>query len=67
MYLPKRLYEALPFVYIAIGTLLVSGSTYIGLDHGPAASYFALGLASVVYGVAIQSIRRKARSKRVRS
>lgn len=62
MFLPKRLYEALPAIYIAIGVLLILGSTYIGLGHGPGLGYFAIGLASLCAGAIVTCIRHRARS-----
>ena len=63
MFLPARLYEALPTVYIAVGTLLTLGAVYIGLGHTPMVGYLAVGLTSILGGVTLSSIRRRERSK----
>lgn len=61
MFLPTKIYEALPAIYMAIGALLILGAAYIG--NGPMLSYFAVGLSCVFAGVLVTSIRHKARSR----
>ena len=60
IYLPTRIYEALPAVYVSVGILFVLGAVYLGIGHG--IGYLAAGLTSVFGGLRIHSIRQKARS-----
>lgn len=63
MYLPTKIYEALPTAYMSVGTLFILGATYIGIGHGPAIAYLAVGLSCILAGVTVAGIRRKERSK----
>ena len=60
IYLPTRIYEALPSAYVSVGILFVLGAVYLGVDHG--IGYLAVGLTSILGGVRIHSIRQRARS-----
>ena len=62
MWIPEKLYEALPAIYFAIGTLLIGGSIYVGLDHGPVPGYLILGSMSVGAGIVVRNVRHRARS-----
>ena len=66
MFLPASLYELLPAIYITAGSLLMFGALYIGIGHGPMVGYFALGLSSLLAGISVSTIRRRARAVRNR-
>ena len=57
MWLPTPLYEALPFLYVSVGSLLIAGVAYIGFDVTSAAFYFSLGVACVLFGLLLYYIR----------
>ena len=63
IYLPKRIYEALPVAYISLGILFILGAVYIGISHWPMAGYLTVGLSCIFAGVAVGSIRHRERSK----
>lgn len=63
LFLPRKIYEALPAAYIAAGTLFIVGASYIGIDHRPVVGYLAVGLSCILAGVTVSSIRRRERSK----
>jgi hypothetical protein len=63
LFLPRKIYEALPAAYIAVGALFIVGATYIGIGHRPMVGYLAVGLGCILAGVAVSSIRRRERSK----
>jgi len=62
MWLPTPLYEALPFLYVSIGSLLIAGVAYIGFDVTSASFYFSLGVSCVLFGLFIYYIRHAART-----
>ncbi len=57
MWLPTPLYEALPFLYVSVGSLLIAGVAYIGFDVRSASFYFALGVACILFGLLLYYIR----------
>ncbi len=57
MWSPTPLYEALPFLYVSVGSLLIAGVAYIGFDETSAAFYFSLGVACVLFGLLLYYIR----------
>ncbi len=63
MYLPKKIYEALPAAYISTGTLFILGAAYIGFGHWTMTGYLAVGLSCVFAGLTVNSIRRRQRSQ----
>ena len=63
MYLPKKIYEALPAAYISTGTLFILGAAYIGFGHWTMTGYLAVGLSCVYAGLTVSSIRRRQRSQ----
>ena len=63
IFLPKKIYEALPAAYVCIGAMLILGAIYIGLGHRPMVGYLAVGLSCVFAGVTVNCIRRRGRSK----
>jgi len=67
MWLPTKLYESLPALYIAVGASLLLGVLYIGLDRGLMFGYLALGASSILGGMLITYIRHKARSEEAHS
>ena len=64
MWLPAPLYEALPFLYVSVGSLLIAGVAYIGFDVRSAVFYFALGVSCIVFGLFIFYKRYAHRSRK---
>ena len=64
MWLPTPLYEALPFLYVSVGSLLIAGVAYIGFDVRSASFYFSLGVSCVLFGLFLYYIRHSHRSKK---
>ena len=62
MWIPEKLYEALPAIYFAIGALLIGGSIYVGLDHDPSLGYLILGSMSIGAGIVVRNVRLRARA-----
>jgi hypothetical protein len=62
MWIPEKLYEALPAIYFAIGAALIGGSIYVGVDRGPVLGYMILGSMCVGAGVVVRETRQRARS-----
>lgn len=67
MWIPTKIYEALPAIYFTFGTALIAGSLYIGLDHAPVLVYFILGSMCIGTGIVVGQIRRRLRSGQDRS
>lgn len=63
IFLPRKIYEALPTGYILVGTLFILGAAYIGIGHGLMGGYLFVGLSCILAGVSVNSIRRRERSK----
>lgn len=63
MWLPKKVYESLPWAYVTIGILFVAGVAY--LDHGDFGSgfYFAFGIVSIASGLIVHYVRSNKRSQ----
>ncbi len=63
MWLPDKLYEALPWAYVLIGLLFVSGVWY--LDNGDFGSgfYFAVGVVSIIAGLIVYYVRSQLRTR----
>jgi glucose dehydrogenase len=61
MWLPKPLYELLPYLYVLIGLAIVGGAARIAQRVWGSSFTFVLGLGIVVIGVAIWMKRRSAR------
>lgn len=66
MWLPAPLYEALPFLYVSVGSLLIAGVAYVGFDVRSASFYFALGVSCILFGLFIYYIRHAHRTKKGR-
>jgi hypothetical protein len=64
MWLPDPLYEALPYLYLVIGTLFLGGAVYLGIGAAGTPYYFALGILCVVGGVVIYMRRISVRQQR---
>lgn len=63
MWLPKPIYEGLPYIYIAFGILFLLGSTYLGFSHPSSIAYGGLGVVCILTGVFIRDRRHEARSQ----
>lgn len=61
MWLPKPIYEALPAAYVVTGILFILGAGYLGLGHGAAPAYAAIGVVAVGSGLYVQARRFQAR------
>ena len=57
MWLPTRVYEILPAIYIIVGQIFMAGSVYISSYHKLAPVYFAFGVLSVVSGLFVNQRR----------
>ena len=64
MWLPAPLYEALPFLYVSVGSLLIAGVAYIGFDVRSALFYFALGVSCTFFGLCLYYIRHSHRTRK---
>lgn len=67
MWLPTRIYELLPTLYIVMGLTLLTGSLYLGLYYKLAPMYFVLGLVSVLSGLFVSQYRLHKRLIRLHS
>lgn len=67
MWIPTKIYEALPAIYFAIGVALIGGTAYIGIYHPPMLGYLVLGLVCISAAIVVANIRHSARSGRDRS
>ena len=61
MWIPEKLYEALPAIYFAIGAALIGGSIYVGVDSGPMLGYLVLGSMCISAGIVVRDRRRRTR------
>lgn len=64
MWLPHRLYEAVPTICLTIGGLIVAGALYIGFGSRSAPLYLFVALACIGYGAAIMWLRHRYRRPR---
>ena len=53
VWLPGKLYESLPYLYVVTGSLFNAGIIYVGLDAPGAAYYLATGTLCTLYGLAV--------------
>lgn len=65
MWIPTRLYEALPAIYITTGVSIMLGALYIGIDFRLMQGYLLLGSGCVMAGILVKTMRSNARSERV--
>lgn len=63
MWLPTRIYEALPAVYVGMGALLLLGALYIGGGSELMLGYMTVGSSCVIAGFSVTYMRRKSRSQ----
>ena len=63
IWIPNKIYESLPVLYVTVGALLLLGALYIGVDYGIMTGYVALGLSCVLGGSCVTYIRYRARSQ----
>lgn len=63
LWLPDRVYEALPWAYILIGLAFMGGVAYLGGGDFFSGFYFALGLVSIVCGLVVLFIRSQLRAR----
>ena len=64
MWLPYRLYEAVPVICLSIGGLFVAGALYIGFGSRSAPLYLFVALCCTGYGAAIMWLRHRYRRPR---
>jgi len=62
MWIPTKIYEGLPALYLTVGALFILGAMYIGVTHGLMPGYAILGLSCMIAGALVSGIRRNARS-----
>lgn len=62
MWIPTKIYEALPAIYFAIGVALICGTAYIGINRGPMLGYLVLGFVCISAAILVAHIRHNARS-----
>ena len=67
MWLPTKLYESLPTVYIVVGLTFLAGSLYIGLHHKLGPFYFGFGVVSILSGLFLAQKRLHERRRRQES
>ena len=60
IYLPRKIYDALPATYFFLGALFVLGSAYIGIGHG--VGYLAVGVICILRGAMVVGRRHKERT-----
>jgi len=63
LWLPGRVYEALPWAYLVIGFAFIGGVAYLGDGDFFSGFYFALGLVSIVSGFVVLFIRSQLRAR----
>jgi hypothetical protein len=64
MWLPHRLYEAVPSICLAIGGLFVAGALFIGFETRAAPLYLLAALSCIAYGTSIMWLRHRYRRPR---
>lgn len=67
MWIPTKLYEALPAIYLAVGVSINVCALYIGVGHALMPVYLFVGTGCVAAGVVVMTIRHHARADRNRS
>ncbi len=53
MWLPERIYESLPYLYVVAGSLFNAGIIYVGLGAPGAPYYLATGTLCTLYGLTV--------------
>lgn len=67
MHLPKPIYEALPYIYVLVGTMFIAGASYISHWYTGAPVYTFFGVFCLIAGLAVWARRytfRRAARKR---
>lgn len=67
MWIPTKIYEALPAIYFAVGVAFIGGALYLGVSHGPGIGYLIVGSLCIGAGVVVSSFRQRARNDRDQS
>lgn len=63
MWLPSKVYEALPWAYVAIGILFVTGVWYMDQRDFGSGFYFAFGVVSISAGLIVHYVRSQLRGR----
>jgi len=66
MWLPTPLYERIPQFWLLLGLLFMSSGTYLGFDYSLSFVYFAVGIACVIWSVAVFVKRSRYRTEPTR-
>ncbi len=61
MWIPTKLYEALPAIYLTTGLTMILCALYIGMDAGLMVGYVVLGSGCVFAGILVHAMRFNAR------
>lgn len=64
MWLPYRLYEALPRIYLAVGGVALAAALYVGFNSRSVLLYLLVALGCGVYGASIMWLRYRYRRPR---
>ncbi len=64
MWLPDRVYKALPWIYVSIGLMFFAGVFYLDQRDFGSGVYFTTGVVAVLGGVVVLYLRVKARISR---
>lgn len=64
MWLPHRLYEAVPTICLAIGGSFVVGALYVGFETRSAPLYLLAAFGCIAYGASIMWLRHRFRRPR---
>jgi len=67
MWLPARVYESLPCVYVIGGLFFVAGAIYLGPGVSVAPLYLALSIISICSGILVFIKRRHVRNQKLRA
>lgn len=61
MWIPTKLYEALPTLYLTIGVSIILCAVYIGISQELMLGYVMLGSGCIMAGILVRTIRSNAR------
>jgi hypothetical protein len=61
MWIPTKLYETLPIIYVMTGVSIILCALYIGISDGPMLGYLVLGSGCIMAGILVKTIRSNAR------
>ena len=64
MWLPDRVYNALPWIYGSIGLLFFAGVIYRDQRDFPSGVYFTTGVVAIAGGLVVLDLRVSARTSR---